>query len=56
MKKIPVTMSSTVQRGTRKRLRHIFFEVVVESIVCLLRFRIKSNGRCCCSGDEVGRA
>jgi hypothetical protein len=22
----------------------------------LLRFRIGSNGRCCCSGDEVGRA
>jgi hypothetical protein len=37
MKKMPVAMSSTTQRGTRKRLRHIFLEVVVvEGIVVVV--------------------
>jgi hypothetical protein len=34
---MPVAMSSTTQRGTRKRLRHIFLEVVVvEGIVVVV--------------------
>jgi hypothetical protein len=59
MKKIPMTMSSTTQRGTRKRLRHIFLAVVVEGIVivavCFDSDVGVDRSGCCCSGEVEGR-